>query len=290
MLLWEFVRRLIARHPRAWYRIGPSLWLAVASLSLVYVTVSTGRWLVGRLSQGDPHPVFLIALCGAVCAAAGLFWYWAFGQWRSHRARPYTPVTDGVSAGHGTGGEGGARAGRRPLTPGSLRLTLGMGVFLCVLGLGMAIATVWSLRRNQQAAHWPTVPAIVLEASVREIHGRRGAVTYRPVVWFRYSVAGKTHQDYRVHLGTWSTSQAEAGETVARYPPGTPVRAYVDPADADTALLEPGTWPPSEVRFGLGGLFLVAMGLWMSINTARVLSSKRWKRPVSKSHSHSHKH
>jgi hypothetical protein len=147
------------------------------------------------------------------------------------------------------------------------------------LGIGAAAvaARAWREQRLANAARaWPRTSGQVLRSGVREIIVRSrtstGITTYRMVrrytaqVVYAYSVDGVSYQAERLRIGESivSSDTRAAERTVARYPAGSGVSVYYNPADPTDATLDPRT------TWGTRVLWMVAL-LLLAITAAVVL-------------------
>jgi hypothetical protein len=131
--------------------------------------------------------------------------------------------------------------------------------FTLLLSLGGAACTVilpililggigyFLYRRSQQSSSyrqsaqtWPSTSGTVLMSSVQTKRTGRSRSTY-PVVVYQYSVNGQNYQSQRIKAGEQFMSIRVAGEaqaTAARYPVGSTVTVYYNPANPGESALE----------------------------------------------------
>jgi hypothetical protein len=136
-------------------------------------------------------------------------------------------------------------------------LVTGLVASILVLVSAVLIGIGWfNHRRAQAALAWPMAPGQVLASGIGQQSGENG-MTYYPQVNYAYNVNGQTYQNQRIVFGGGQTgNRGPAEKTVARYPPGSSVSVYFNPANAQDAVL--------ERRSGSTGL-LVGMGAAMLI-------------------------
>jgi uncharacterized protein DUF3592 len=105
------------------------------------------------------------------------------------------------------------------------------GVFAYVAG--GAYAKQW----RASVAYVPT-PGVVVRSDVKTVRWRKHD-DYRPVIAYRYTVSGAELESRRYAFATYHVYQDadEAGRVVRRYPPGTDVTVYYDPARPANAVL-----------------------------------------------------
>ena len=123
-------------------------------------------------------------------------------------------------------------------------------------------------RRAQATLAWPAAPGQVVAAVVGAQSGEDGP-TYFPHITYTYSVGERTFQNDRLVIGGGITgNRGPAERIVARYPAGTNVPVYYNPANPQDAVLERRS---GSTRFlvALGGfLFLMGCGLFACVTTA----------------------
>ncbi|MCU0493885.1 MAG: DUF3592 domain-containing protein [Chloroflexaceae bacterium] len=138
-----------------------------------------------------------------------------------------------------------------------------IGIVLVVFILGfitlLLAARAWQAQRRIYAArHWKTTTGQVLQSGIQQTTVRvristsvgryRNAIRYIPHVVYHYRVNGAHYQGERLRLGTvvLSSEARDAERTAARYPVGSAVTVYYDPANPTEAVLMRhtswGTW------------------------------------------------
>jgi hypothetical protein len=132
-----------------------------------------------------------------------------------------------------------------------------VGAFMALAGLAAIIYAVRQIFRSNRAQSWPMVPGKVVESRLREVNDSDGT-TYQAYVAYEYFVNGVAlHSDIRCPGANQSSSSFTGGakRVLARYPIGSEIIVYVNPADSADAMLEPG-----KIQLGLlawGILFLL---------------------------------
>lgn len=131
--------------------------------------------------------------------------------------------------------------------------------FTLLISLGGAACTVilpilvlggigfFLYRRNQQsnayrqsAQTWPSTSGTVLMSTVQSKRTGRSRSTY-PVVVYQYTVNRQSYQGQRIKAGEQFFNIRVAGQaqaTAARYPAGTAVTVYYNPANPAESALE----------------------------------------------------
>lgn len=122
----------------------------------------------------------------------------------------------------------------------------------------------WDIR---QASRWPSTRGKVVTNMIESIKNRPGdpgynfhdtEVTNLPLVEYEYHVGGKQYRGKRITIGE-KTSGYEIEEILDRYPVGTEVTVYYDPADPQKAVLERDF--PRWVWLVGGGCFLASIAV-----------------------------
>jgi protein-S-isoprenylcysteine O-methyltransferase Ste14 len=146
-------------------------------------------------------------------------------------------------------------------------LILVVGLPMLVVA-GVVAAQAWrgQLRANV-ARDWPQTTGQVVwsgiyETKVREyrrvgVSRTRWATRYGPRVVYTYTIDGVRHQAERLQMG-WALVFSEASgaeQTAARYPAGSQVTVYYNPANPAEATLD------RRIGWGTRMLWLVALGV-----------------------------
>ena len=137
-------------------------------------------------------------------------------------------------------------------------------LWACAGALFFAVgATAWRAERHRLTSYRP-VPAVVTGTEVVTVPhaGDDDTPTYRPVVRYRYDVAGRGAfvGDRVTPLGE-SRSGGWAQGVVARYAPGMAVTAYVDPDDPSKSFLERRRSALPWAFMGFASVFLAVAGV-----------------------------
>lgn len=120
-------------------------------------------------------------------------------------------------------------------------------------------ARAWREHRHVSAARgWSRTPGVIIAASVQEVKtpvrvktsaGQyRLATRYAPILLYEYTVNGTRYRAGRLRLGTLilPSEASDAKREIQRYPTGSPVTVWYDPANPAEATLERragwGTW------------------------------------------------
>lgn len=127
---------------------------------------------------------------------------------------------------------------------------------------------------------WPATFGRVLrsgiDTEVRDAPSdrRHTWILHGAAVVYEYEVAGEKHTANAVHSGNASVSPRHAQRIANRYPVGSDIQVYYNPADPKKALLEPGVPPGLWKLFVVFGPFL-AVGLGGILAKAGVLQLRQ---------------
>jgi hypothetical protein len=148
-----------------------------------------------------------------------------------------------------------------------LLIPIALGVFL--------VGNFFKIRRERKAsAHWPTAAGTITLSTVREQveieeddRRRREVIKYVPDIRYRYRVGSRDYAGGTVAWG-WNAiygDQGSAAAVTAKYPGGGSVTVYYDPANPESAVLEPSSRSGAVVPLlaaalmgGIGFFFLWA--------------------------------
>lgn len=104
-----------------------------------------------------------------------------------------------------------------------------------VIGIPMVLIWFFLRRKAQASLSWPTVPGRIVDSRLAEFRDSDGDVSTVASIKYAYAVQGTPFEGSRVKL-----SNSTAPASVKKYPTGTDVPVYYDPAKLASALLEPG--------------------------------------------------
>jgi hypothetical protein len=121
-----------------------------------------------------------------------------------------------------------------------MTIVLGLLVLL-VVGGAFWFAIQNKKKREAAAASWASVEGEITGSEVRRTRDTdgEGGFTYDPLVTYRYIVGGETLTGSRLNFSAARHQfPKKAEEAVARYPAGTRVTVYYDPAKPHDSVLE----------------------------------------------------
>jgi hypothetical protein len=135
-------------------------------------------------------------------------------------------------------------------------------IAVIVLGIGFSVWGWGLIADAHLTLSWPKVAGTVIHAKVTSYDSRSDGKTtrmYSADVRYSYTVNGTQYSSGQVSLGDSSTSSSGGmEEIVRRYPLGSQVIVYYDPAKPGNALLEPGAAFITHIPFAFGLLCVFA--------------------------------
>ncbi len=144
-----------------------------------------------------------------------------------------------------------------------------MPLLLIAVGL-IVIALVLQLRARRSMS-WPSTTGVVNSATIDERvkTGSNGTSTlYCPMIAYEYEVDGHHYMQNRLLMGgpVSSRSRSRVQKWVDRYPEGSAVKIYYNPADPSESVLERKANGPVMILWGMAAiLVLVAIGAGVMI-------------------------
>ena len=112
---------------------------------------------------------------------------------------------------------------------------------LCAIACGLILAGRLTLRRGAETKAWPAVEGVVLDSAIAADRDG-GRQRFRPVVRYRYEVAGQRYEGSRIQ---WAAREGfrkytRARRMLDRYRSGTAIKVHYDPSRPGMAVLQPG--------------------------------------------------
>ena len=127
-----------------------------------------------------------------------------------------------------------------------------------LIGIGAIIQS-----RAASSRKWPMVLGQVVASHVQASPGSEGGTVYEPAVTYAYDVGGRAYTSNRIAFGGFGSSSSvkSAQNHVNRYPAGSVVQVYYNPANPADATLERRAGQ-ARFLFAFGGCFgLIACGV-----------------------------
>ena len=119
-------------------------------------------------------------------------------------------------------------------------MTISTALPLIFVGLGLAVAalTARTVLHARASAKWSHTPGLITGSKISQGH----STSFSPLVQYSYTVDGQPLTGKRICFGIARTFAGYqfAQSYTKRYPAGTEVTVYYDPAAPSEAVLEPG--------------------------------------------------
>jgi Protein of unknown function (DUF3592) len=120
--------------------------------------------------------------------------------------------------------------------------------------------------RAKKSEHWPTAAGIISANWLRVGIGKRGRF-YHPEIAFRYRVGGADYQGSRISFKfDRDGPQREAQSILDRYPMGSAVKVYYDPANPAFGILQPGRNDEMQLLYNVD-LWLIGIFSFLLLTT-----------------------
>jgi len=132
-----------------------------------------------------------------------------------------------------------------PFVTSHLFLQLALAFVLCGLACGLILAGRLTIRRGTDTKAWPAVEGVVLDCAIAADRDE-GRQRFRPVVRYRYEVAGQRYEGSRIQ---WAAKEGfrkytRARRMLDRYRTGSAIKVHYDPSRPGMAVLQPGATDP----------------------------------------------
>ena len=116
---------------------------------------------------------------------------------------------------------------------------------LCAIACGLILAGRLTLRHGAETKAWPAVEGVVLDSAIAADRDG-GRQRFRPVVRYRYEVAGQRYEGSRIQ---WAAREGfrkytRARRMLDRYRAGSAIKVHYDPSRPGMAVLQPGSAVP----------------------------------------------
>ncbi len=138
-----------------------------------------------------------------------------------------------------------------------------MGVFL-LFGVGAIVYYFYARRKAEETYGWSATEGVVEVSAVSvsedwDTESNTRTITYTPKVRYTYEVNGERYQGYRIWFGgaPGGSNRRKVEAIVARYPQGSRVTVYYNPAKPTEAVLERGKAPGSGWLLVVGSVFVL---------------------------------
>jgi len=147
-------------------------------------------------------------------------------------------------------------------------------VFIAI-GAGIVFFARNIAAKARRSLSWPIAEGLVSHSAVllrtEQTSNSNNAAIYKADIAYRFKVQGRDYSSSQITLMDYSSSMARAEDLVARYPDGSSVSVYYNPANPSESVLEPGATRGIQILGLIGGIFAAAgvAFLFMSL-TGRV--------------------
>lgn len=143
----------------------------------------------------------------------------------------------------------------------------GISSIVTLVGLVLIYFGLRDILQAQTSTRWLPAPGIIVSSDLGVEDDGEGNTLYRADIQYTYELNGHEFQGDRVFFGAMSTSERrQVFDLLLKYPKGTAVSVYYDPADPSQSVLEPGihgaNWflPILGAVFGVVGLAFIVIG------------------------------
>jgi hypothetical protein len=115
-------------------------------------------------------------------------------------------------------------------------------LFVLVAAGGGVIAWSWwrVAQQSKIAANWPRASGTVTRCELAQTRDTQGDTVYLPDIRYSYSVNGEQFEGSRVRFGLMRQDLAGANAIRGRYPQGSSVEVFYNPAKSHDSVLEAG--------------------------------------------------
>lgn len=141
-------------------------------------------------------------------------------------------------------------------------------LFLCALGAVMVVKGLRQSSRARQTRSWTATTGRILESRVELLRAadEEGPARHAFVIRYAYEARGRPQESDQVWIGSATASMSEDPGSprrwVERFPAGTEVQVWFDPADPRQAVLVRDVPPAQVTATVVVGAALVAIGLF----------------------------
>ena len=136
------------------------------------------------------------------------------------------------------------------------------GVVFMAIGAAGVVWSIWELVQALSSSRWSQTEGLVLVSDLQRTRDGDGGYMYRPEVSYSYQAGGADFVGTRPKFGarislSWS---GPAARTTRKYPVGSRVTVWYDPADPQESVLETGVTALAWLSLAAGSIFL-ALGI-----------------------------
>jgi hypothetical protein len=99
-------------------------------------------------------------------------------------------------------------------------------VIAILASIALLVLSAWSWAMSLRVASWPCTQGIIVESLIDDV----STEDQRPKVRYRYSVAGRQLEGWRISYSAYGSSRRAMEQFLAPYAQGASVPVYYDPA------------------------------------------------------------
>jgi Protein of unknown function (DUF3592) len=151
-----------------------------------------------------------------------------------------------------------------------------LGLVLFVLGLFGTVTAWLDWRKGIRSSSWPAVPGTIIHSHTKKVKvggssvGQSNApklTMYRPHIIYSYEVSGVRLEGRRIQFASepHTRVRSEVEDRVYKFPAGSAVTVYYDPAKPAESVLKPGVnafWNRRKI-FSIT-LLAIGIALWLA--------------------------
>ena len=144
-------------------------------------------------------------------------------------------------------------------------LTKILKVIFFIAGVILISTSISNMNKANDSAAWSQVTAEIIKSEVMTSTSTSSSSnnrTYSPVIEYQYEFNSRSYQSDTVYFGLMGTNDSSFAHGIrSKYPKGMMTTAYVNPADPEEAVLEPGKSGSSGLLLWIG-ILLIPLSLF----------------------------
>ena len=128
-----------------------------------------------------------------------------------------------------------------------------------VAGVAALLGAAWTLYVGHVTTSWPQVEGEVVDGHIQRDVNTEGDAHFEPQLRYRYVVGDVAYEGERIErFGVGYSARSDASDVLAAHPVGSTLPVYYDPAEPESAVLEPGVQPLVPIGLGVFAVMLFA--------------------------------
>ncbi len=140
------------------------------------------------------------------------------------------------------------------------------GIISIAFGIILLVVVLRDNANNNQSKYWPSVPGIITQSDLSIEYGKH--TSYSAEIAYTYTVNGQNLTGNTVYFGCCASEvESEEVDILDRYPFGSQVKVFYQPAHPALSILDPEMSNPVDFFTGLfASSVFIAMGvlvLWI---------------------------